>query len=94
MGISRRDPVVQVVRLRLLDGVPAMVEASAFVHSVGRRLFDFDADSGSIFGFLSDAGVDLRRGRHTIDAVAATAGDAELLGVEESSPLLRERRLT
>lgn len=94
LGIAAGEPVVQVLRLRLLDGEPAMVEASTFVHSVGRLLFDFDADSGSIFGFLSDAGIDLHRGRHTIDAVAATASDAALLGVDEGAPLLRERRLT
>lgn len=94
LGIVVGEPVVQVLRLRLLDGEPAMVESSTFVHSVGRLLFDFDADSGSIFSFLSEAGVDLHRGRHTIDAVAASATDAQMLGIEIASPLLRERRLT
>lgn len=88
------DPVVELLRLRLLDGLPAMIERTAFVHEVGRRLFDFDPDEGSIFAYLTAVGVDLSRGRHTIDAVAADDLDAELLGVPTGSPLLRERRLT
>jgi GntR family transcriptional regulator len=94
LGIHAGEPVVEVVRLRLLGDEPAMVERTSFVLEVGRLLFDFDTDSGSIFSFLKSQGVDLSRGRHTIDAVAADELDVELLGVEPGSPLLRERRLT
>ncbi|MFF1253490.1 GntR family transcriptional regulator [Pseudarthrobacter sp. NPDC058329] len=94
LGIQSGEPVVDVLRLRLLGDVPAMVERTSFILSAGKLLFGFDTDSGSIFSYLKSSGVDLSRGRHTIDAVAADALDAELLGVEPGSPLLRERRLT
>lgn len=94
MLLQPGDRVIQVLRLRLLDGIPTMVERSNFAAEIGNALFDFDTDSGSIFGYLSSRGVDLGRGRHVIDAVGADELDASLLGVDEGSPLLREHRLT
>lgn len=93
LGLDAGVPVVEVLRLRLLDGVPAMLERATFVEPVGRLLFDADPDAGSIYAYLTERGVDLSRGRHTIDAVAAEPGDADLLGVAPGAPLLRERRL-
>jgi GntR family transcriptional regulator len=92
LGVEEGTPVVDILRLRLLDGRPAMLERSSFVESVGRLLFDFDPDSGSIYAFLISRGVELNKARHTFDAVAADETDAELLDVEVGSPLLRERR--
>jgi GntR family transcriptional regulator len=94
LGIREGEPVVEVLRLRLLGDTPAMVERTSFILSAGKLLFDFDTDSGSIFSYLKENGVDLSRGRHTIDAVAADSLDVELLGVQPGAPLLRERRLT
>ena len=94
LEVEPQTPVIEVLRLRLLDEVPAMVERTSFVLPVGRLLFDFDTDSGSIFGFLREQGVSLDRGRHTIDAVAADELDSELLEVAQGTPLLRERRVT
>jgi GntR family transcriptional regulator len=83
---------VDILRVRLLDGEPVMVERSTFVEPVGRLLFDFDLDSGSIYAHLTAEGVDLRSARHTFDAVPASELDAEFLGVPVGAPLLRERR--
>ncbi|MBL7262208.1 GntR family transcriptional regulator [Paractinoplanes lichenicola] len=85
---------VQLLRLRLLDGKPAMLERMTYVESVGRPLLDADLDAGSIYAYLIDRGVDLHAARHTFDAIAADATDSRLLGVPVGSPLLRERRLT
>lgn len=94
LGIAPGEPVVEVLRLRLLDGVPAMLERASFVEDVGRLLFDadFDPDHGSIYAHLLDRGVDLARFRHTFDAVAADQLETDLLGVPARAPLLRERR--
>lgn len=94
LGIVEGDPAIHVLRVRLLDGEPAMLERTTFTLDVGRLLFDFDPDSGSIFDFLRGQGVDLNVARHTIDACAASDTDAELLGCPVGSPLLRERRVT
>ncbi|GAA3696602.1 GntR family transcriptional regulator [Arthrobacter ginkgonis] len=94
LGLEAGEPVVEIYRLRSLDGVPAMIERTTFVMEAGRLLFDFDADNGSIFNYLRSRGVDLSRARRTIDAVAAGPDDARLLEVDPNTPLLRERRLT
>ncbi|WP_309132103.1 GntR family transcriptional regulator [Brevibacterium sp.] len=94
LGLDLSDLVVDVLRLRLLDEEPAMVERTSFVLDVGRHLFDFDSDSGSIFVHLSSCGVELAAARHTFDAVPADDVDARLLDVEIGTPLLRERRVT
>ncbi|GGM90301.1 GntR family transcriptional regulator [Lentzea pudingi] len=94
LGIDLDEKVVQLLRLRLLDGRPAMLERMTYVEAVGRPLLDADLDAGSIYALLIDRGVDLHSARHTFDAVAADALDARLLEVPEGAPLLRERRLT
>lgn len=92
LNLDVRSPVVQLLRVRYIDDEPTMLERMTFVEHVGRLLFDYDCDSGSIYACLIDNGVDLSRAHHTIDAVAADATDSALLGVESGSPLLRERR--
>jgi GntR family transcriptional regulator len=90
--IDEGTRVVQVLRLRYLDGQPAMLERSTFVEHVGRLLFDFDCDSGSMWAYLQTRGVRFAGATHTIDAVAASPGDAAQLGVSAGSPLLRQQR--
>ncbi|WP_245242412.1 GntR family transcriptional regulator [Streptomyces sp. NEAU-H3] len=94
LQIDPEDLAVQLVRLRLLDGRPAMLERMTYIEAVGRPLIDADLDAGSIYALLSERGVDLHSARHTFDAVPADALDARLLDVPEGHPLLRERRLT
>lgn len=94
LGVDEGAPVVQVLRLRLLDGEPTMLERATYTEPVGRRLFDFDCDSGSIWAFLLSQGVQFNTASHVIDAVAADPVDAQQLAVAEGSPLLRQRRRT
>ena len=92
LGLEPGEPVVDLLRLRLLDDEPVMLERTTFVLDVGRLLFDFDPDAGSIYAGLLGRGVEMAAATHTIDAIAATAGDAELLEIPVGGPLLRERR--
>ena len=92
LGLEPGTVGVDVLRVRLLDGEPVMVERATFVEPVGRLLFDFDMDSGSIYAHLTAQGIDLRSARHTFDAVLASEVDAELLSIPVGAPLLRERR--
>ncbi|MDL9947121.1 GntR family transcriptional regulator [Gordonia sp. ABSL11-1] len=84
--------IVEVVRLRTLDGVPALLERSRFTLDTGQSLFEFDADKGSITDHLVDVGVEFASMRHELDAIAADATDAEALQIPVAAPLLRERR--
>ncbi|NNC10365.1 GntR family transcriptional regulator [Planctomonas sp. JC2975] len=94
LRIETDDLAVQLLRIRSIDGEPAMLERTAFVAEVGRLLFDFDTDAGSLFDYLIDRGVPLDHGEHTIDAIAADAVDSEHLHVAQGTPLLRVRRVT
>ncbi|WP_418004435.1 GntR family transcriptional regulator [Mycobacterium sp. PDNC021] len=92
LSLTTDDFVVEVLRVRLLDGEPAMIERSSFTDAVGSLLFEFDTDSGSITDYLTDRGVHWEAMEHVLDAVAADGVDAENLHIELGSPLLRERR--
>lgn len=94
LHIDEGVPVVQVLRLRYLDGEPAMLERATFLEHVGRLLFDFDCDSGSLWAYLLSQGVQFANATHVIDAVAADPVDARHLGVPEGGPLLRQQRST
>lgn len=84
--------LVHNLRLRFLDGEPAMLERSYFREDVGGLLFGIDIDAGSITERLAAAGVDYGEFLQEIDAVPADETDALHLGVQERAPLLRSRR--
>lgn len=94
LEIDEGVPVVQLLRVRLIDDQPTMLERTTYIERVGRLLFDFDCDTGSTYDYLESRGVDLNGALHTIDAVAADGTDHELLGVAKGAPLLREIRRT
>lgn len=86
--------LVHLVRLRLIDGLPCMIERTTFHDSIGQQLLQFDPDSGSIFEYLIEQGAQLDQGTHIVDAVPANRLDAEQLEMEVGSPILRVRRTT
>ncbi|MGP6172668.1 GntR family transcriptional regulator [Corynebacterium sp. A21] len=92
LDIPDGAPVVSVLRLRLMDEVPAMVERLNYPLEVGRHVLAFDTDSGSIYQELLENGIDINHASRTIDAIGATTEDATLLEVPTGTPLLRVRR--
>ncbi|MDH2391312.1 MULTISPECIES: GntR family transcriptional regulator [Streptomyces] len=87
--------VLYVVRLRLLDGEPAMLERTAYADWVAPSVEELPDDCVSIMNSLADAhGIVAHYGDHLIDAVPAGSVDARLLHVRRGSPLLRQRHLT
>ena len=94
LEIEPGDPVVDVLRLRTLDGRPTMLERLTYIEKVGRLLFDADLDNVSISAYLDERGYGYTDIDHEIDAVAADPLDARLLKVEQGSPILRLRRFS
>ncbi|WP_242451393.1 GntR family transcriptional regulator [Corynebacterium sp. LK10] len=92
LEISDTDQIVSVLRLRLMDGEPAMGERLNYPLDVGKHILTFDTDSGSIYRHLLDSGVDIAYATRTIDAVSANEEDAALLKIQVGAPLLRVRR--
>jgi GntR family transcriptional regulator len=81
-------------RVRLLSGHPVMIERGVYPDRVGVLVAGMELETDSITERLEELGVVFADAEHVIDAVAATAEDARLLGVRPRVPMLRERRLT
>jgi GntR family transcriptional regulator len=87
-------PIYYLVRVRLLSGRPVMIERGAYPDRVGALVAGMDMEAGSITERLEELGIVFADAEHVIDAVAASAEDARLLGVRPRVPMLRERRRT
>ncbi|MER6577611.1 GntR family transcriptional regulator [Nonomuraea sp. NPDC001023] len=89
------DEVLEVLRLRSLEGEPVLVERTVYAEWVAPAVEALAADCASVTEALYESvGLIFAYGEHLIDAVPAGAGDARLLGVRRGSPLLRQRRVT
>lgn len=79
--------VVEIVRLRLADGQPVMLETNRFPLACSwltqRKL------SGSLYALLQEQGLIAQRGIHEISLTYATAAEARLLETQPGSALLR-----
>jgi GntR family transcriptional regulator len=93
LGISHGDRIFRVIRVRLADEVPLMIERTAFVESLGRHLSEIDLAKQSIYGELSKRGVTFESARHLLSAHPAGRVDACHLGLTTDAPLLRVRRI-
>ncbi|GGS99156.1 GntR family transcriptional regulator [Nonomuraea spiralis] len=89
------EDVLEVLRLRSLEGEPVLVERTVYAGWVAPAVEALPADCASVTEALYDSvGLVFAYGEHLIDAVPAGAEDARLLAVRRGSPLLRQRRVT
>ncbi|MBC9953692.1 GntR family transcriptional regulator [Leucobacter sp. cx-42] len=93
LQIEPGDTIVEIIRVRLLNGRPAMLERSIYPYEIGQSLLTADLNAGSIYQHLLRMGVVPIRARHTIDAIAAPPLECEQLSIGPGSPLLRVRRI-
>lgn len=93
LGIPVRQPIVYLRRLRCADVEPIAIESAVLVHDCADAVMTADLAHGSLHETLARAGYVLRRGTGTIAAAAATAEEAQLLGLRTGDPLLVERRV-
>ncbi|MFC1414640.1 GntR family transcriptional regulator [Streptacidiphilus sp. N1-12] len=95
LQIEPGSEVLQVLRVRGLDGELVLVERNVYPSWVAGAVERLPADCESVVQALyDDVGIIFAYGEHTIDAVAAGTQDAELLGIRRGGPLLRIRRTT
>ncbi|MFD3522442.1 GntR family transcriptional regulator [Streptomyces sp. NPDC058653] len=95
LGIAPGSEVLDVLRLRHLDGEPVLVERTAYTDWVAPAVRALPEDCVSIMDSIAaEAGIVAHYGEHLIDALAAGSEDARLLQVRRGSPLLRQRYLT
>ncbi|MFJ8200622.1 GntR family transcriptional regulator [Streptomyces sp. NPDC096152] len=95
LHLPEGTPVLHVLRVRGLDGEPVLLERTVYADWISHAVESIPPDCPSVTQRLyEDTGLVFAYGEHVIDAVAAGARDAELLGVRRTSPLLRVRRVT
>jgi GntR family transcriptional regulator len=87
------EPVLRIVRLRLVEGVSWSLDTSVLPSRRYPGLLHRDL-TGSLYAVLtSDYGLELDRADETVEAVPADAAQAELLQVPVGSALLEIRRV-
>jgi GntR family transcriptional regulator len=94
LDVPEGDAVFSLVRVRTLSDVPAMIERTTFLESIGRRVAAVDLESDSIYARLAEQGVVFAQARHYVSAIAADHEDAALLEIDTGRPLLRQVRRT
>ena len=92
LRVERGAPCWTLLRIRLLDGRPVLVERAVYPEAIGALLVEADLERGSVYEALAASGVVVASGHHRISATAADDDDAALLGLRVGAPVLRQER--
>ena len=86
LNIPAGEQALEIVRLRLADDMPVMLETNRFPASYGWLM---DADlSGSLYALLAEKDVEPKQAVHDISLCHATPAQAKLLAVDSGEALL------
>jgi GntR family transcriptional regulator len=94
LGLVVGAPVYYIRRLRFLNQEPVMLERLTLPAERFPEMERFDLSRRSIYEILEkEYGAVVVRARQSLEPVAATEYEAELLEVDQGSPMMLERRL-
>lgn len=89
LGVDEGEDVVEIERLREIDGTPWAFTRTQLPLDIGRPLLDVALEDVSLFGILErEFGVRFDRARRAVEADIAHEPIASLLGVAPGAPLL------
>jgi GntR family transcriptional regulator len=89
LGLEPATDVVELVRLRSLDGVPNHIAHSFLAADAYPGAADADFSHGSLYDYLRrEYSADLAHARIVVDVGTAAPDEADVLGVVAGSPLL------
>lgn len=95
LGCGLRTMVTELRRVRFLNREPISLDVSYLPREIGQRLAKEDLATRDIFLILeNDYGLALGNAELKIEATTADEPLAQLLGIEDGSPILRIERLT
>jgi len=86
--------IFELERIRLLDGIPVALDRSRVPLQRAPSLPEQDWTRASLYDVLERAGVVPVRASYSVEAVAADARHADLLGLAEGAPLLLAQQIT
>ncbi|GAA1956033.1 GntR family transcriptional regulator [Amycolatopsis minnesotensis] len=94
-GIDGGTPVTQLVRLKFdADENPLALEITAVPFALAPHLLDEDLAELTMMVYFGRTGVPIARSRMYLDAILLEPHQAELLGMDTTTPLVRQRRYT
>jgi GntR family transcriptional regulator len=89
LDIPPAAPVIELDRLRRVDGIPICVDRTVMVESACTGILAADLAGGSLYEQLqSHCGVYITKSASTLQARSATTTEAELLDLREGDPVL------
>ncbi len=95
LRLAEGDEVLQVLRVRTLDGEPILLERTRYTPQVGRKVAELRPDSPSVTNQLRELfGIEFAAADHVFSAAAADDVDARHLRLAEGDPILRHLRLS
>lgn len=95
LGLSTKDKIVRIRRRGKVDDKPIWLEARYFPADVGEPLLEIDPASDSMLNLLANfVGIDIEAVDATIKAVIASKRQADLLEIEDCSPLILHESIT
>lgn len=86
LGVREDENILQTRRLRLVDGVPTVLETNSYAPSLA--FLDHEDLSGSLLEVLESHGVSLGSNERTLQVCFANGYEAENLNVETGAALL------
>jgi GntR family transcriptional regulator len=95
LTLSPNDNIVRIRRRGWVDDKPIWLEARYFPAEVGKPLLEIDPASDSILNLLANTvGVEIEAVDATIKAVVASKRQADLLDMQDCSPLILHESIT
>jgi GntR family transcriptional regulator len=89
LAIPPAAPVIQIERLRRLDGIPICIDRTVMIESLCAAVLEADLARDSLYEQLqSRSGIWITRSASTLQARAATRSEAALLDLREGDPVL------
>ncbi|HEY8458653.1 MAG TPA: GntR family transcriptional regulator [Actinopolymorphaceae bacterium] len=94
LGIAPGAQILDLRRLRMLDGLPVALDRSRVPLAIAPTLADQDFANGSLYDALTEAGWPPHRADYDVEALPADPEQARLLDIEPGHPLLVTRQVT
>lgn len=94
LGLSSPEPVLEIRRVRYLDGEPVLLETSHYPNPVAGLLAEADLDDRSVYEVWEKAGVFPEEAVETVELSVITAYESRTLHAPAGTPVALCRRTT
>ncbi len=95
LGLEEGEPVIMIDRLRFVDDEPILLVITYVPEKLCPELLNEDLSTQSLYAILEKKyGLELVYGHRTLEAVAATKEEANLLEIEEGDPIILLRSIS